>query len=177
MTLEQLAESLKYGSITLTEWQAQMRDIVRAECIIAMELTKGGRDNVTPADWGYVGSQVKQYYDLLDGFASDIQSDPAKWLNGKMLNARMAQYGQIGYNALEDDLNREAKKSGFTEERNVLEQRDEGNCDGCLKETALGWVPIGTLVPVGERDCHANDRCSIEYRKPDGAGSWIYGDE
>lgn len=177
MTLDQLAAALQEGRISLSEWEAQMRDVIRAELTVAMELAKGGRDNVTPSDWGYVGSQAKEQYDKLSAFARDIQSDPAKWLNGRLLNQRMDLYGQLGYSALEADLGREAQKGGFTEERNRLEQRDEGNCDGCLAETARGWVPIGELIPVGERDCYTNDRCEIEYRKPDGNGGWIYGDE
>jgi hypothetical protein len=182
VTLEQLAEALKAGTITLSEWTAAMRDNIRAESIVAMELAKGGRDNVTPSDWGYVGSQTKKYYDLLDQFAADIQSDPAKWLNGRNLNARMALYGQIGYSALEDDLGREKLKGGFTEEMSVLDKTPGVvHCsDGepnCVDESNKGWQPIGTLAKIGERQCRSHDRCSMRYRKPDGNGGWIYGDQ
>lgn len=176
MNLESLAEQLKSGSISLAEWETEMRAVIREELTAAMILSKGGRDQITPSDWGFLGSQAKKQYEKLDTFAQDILNDPITWLNGRRLNARMDLYGQLGYAALEEDLQREAKKSGFTEERNVLEQRDEGNCDGCLKETARGWVPIGELVPVGSRDCVTNDRCSTEYRRPDGQGDWVYGE-
>ena len=177
MTLDQLAAALQAGTITLSEWESQMRDIIKFELTAAMELAKGGRENITQSDWGYLGSQAKEQYANLSAFADDIANDPGTWLKGGRLKQRMDLYGQLGYAALEDDLNREHQKNGFTEERNVLEQRDEGNCGGCLEETARGWVEIGSLVPVGERDCCTNDRCSIKYRKPDGNGGWIEGDE
>lgn len=175
MSLETLAEQLKSGAISLPEWQSQMRIVIRDELTAAMILAKGGRDQVSPSDWGFLGSQAKQQYALLDGFAQDIANDPVKWLNGRSLNARMDLYGQLGYSALEADLQREAEKSGFTEERNVLEP-GAAHCEDCLDETVRGWVEIGSLSPIGSRRCATNDRCSIEYRKPDGAGGWIYGE-
>jgi hypothetical protein len=32
-----------------------------------------------------------------------------------------------------------------------------------LAETARGRVPIGELVPIGQRPCLSNDRCRIRY--------------
>jgi hypothetical protein len=174
MNLETLAEQLKSGAITINEWQAAMRDVVKSELILAMDLAKDGRSNVTPSDWGFVGSQTKALYEKLDGFAADIAADPAKWLNGRALNARMALYGQVGYSALEEDIGREKEKGGFMEERSVLDPAITNHCDGCKEEAGKGWRPIRSLIPIGERDCVSNCRCTMEYRKPDGAGGWIY---
>lgn len=176
MTLESLAEQLKVGDISITEWQAQMRDFIRLELNTAMELAKGGREFVSPADWGFVGSQAKEQYANLDNFVADIQADPVKWLNGRSLNQRVGLYGQLGYAALENDIAREHEKQGFTEEFNVLEA-SAAHCRDCQDEHDKGWVPIGTLSKIGTRKCVTNDRCSIIYRKPDGAGGWIKGDE
>lgn len=185
MTLEELAEALKAGTITLSEWTQQMRDAIREEAIVAMVLAKGGRDFITPSDWGYVGSQTKLYYEKLDGFAKDIQGDPATWLNGRRLNARMNQYGQIGYSALEDDLKREKLKAAgaagvVIEGRRVLEE-DVEHCEGCLEHGVPagsdgGWGPLEDVPDIGTFECGQNDRCTIETRTSDGAGGWIYGD-
>lgn len=173
MTVDSLCEQLKAGTISLSDWEAGMRDVVRSEILIAMELSKGGRQFVSQSDWGYAGAQIKEQYANLSNFASEIQRNPVKWLNGRSLNARADLYGQLGYSALEDDLNREAKKAGWTEEMNVLEP-DALHCEDCKDEHKKGWVPIGTLTKIGTRKCCTNDRCSIKYRKPDLKGDWIY---
>jgi len=51
---------------------------------------------------------------------------------------------------------------GYVEERSVLGIAD--HCDGCLAEAGKGWRPIGTLLPIGGRDCKARCRCHFEYR-------------
>jgi hypothetical protein len=33
-----------------------------------------------------------------------------------------------------------------------------------LSEAERGYVPIGTLIPIGERDCLGNDKCSMLFR-------------
>lgn len=53
---------------------------------------------------------------------------------------------------------------GYVEERSVLGIAD--HCDGCLAEAGKGWRPIGTLLPIGGRDCKARCRCHFEYRSP-----------
>lgn len=170
MSLSSLAEDLRTGAISLPEWESQMRAIVREQSIAAMELAKGGREFITQADWGYVGSQVKKQYEFLDGFASDIAADPAKWLNGR-LDVRMKQYNQSGYAALEDYLKREADLAGWTEERRILQDGAE-NCEGCEDQARRSWVNIGSLPPIGSQQCRMNCLCHDEYRKPDGAGGW-----
>ena len=176
-TVYDLAEQLKSGSISMSTWEAGMRDFNRDEVTTAMILAKGGRDFVTPSDWGFVGSQVKAQYGFLTGFKNDIASNPDKWLNGNALNARADLYGQLGYAALEQDIGREHEKDGYTEERSVAVAHDDKNCDDCLEEEARGWVGIGEISPIGSRRCCTNDRCSMEYRKPDGNGGWIYGND
>lgn len=58
----------------------------------------------------------------------------------------------------------------FTEERSILDPASSAHCHdsdlpGCVEQAALGWQPIGTLVPVGLRTCGTRDRCSTIYRK------------
>lgn len=163
MTFDELADDLKTGKITIADWQSQMREFIRAEITDAMILAKNGRDYVTPSDWGFVGSQIKAQYKYLDGFANDIKSDPAKWLTGNRLNGRMGLYNEIGYTALEADTRREMEKGGMTEERRVLDPSVK-NCEGCEKQAALGWRPIGTLDPIGSQECNNHCHCTFEYR-------------
>ena len=173
MNLDQLAKQLQSGQITLDEWKAEMRDYLRQEYTLAMELAKNGRDNITPSDWGFVGSELKKQYQYLDGFANDIAANPDRWLNGTSLQSRMKLYSDSAYTTLTDMVQREAERAGFTEERNKLGDAD--HCDECLEETGRDWQPIGTLIPIGERICIVKCKCTMEYRKPDGQGGYIYG--
>jgi hypothetical protein len=177
-----LAEQLKSGAISLPEWQAGMKDFIRNELINSMVLAKGGREFVTQSDYGFVGSQVKKQYQYLDKFAADIRANPAAWLTGRRLNARASLYNQLGYAALEEDIQREKVKSGWTEERRVLgfvrfeHCEDTGDRPGCVELAAKEWQKIGTLPKIGEAACYTNCRCEFQYRKPDpeNAGEWIY---
>lgn len=173
MNLSQLAEQLKNGSITLAEWQSAMKDYLREQYRIALELAKGGAGNITQSDWGYMGSLLRKQYQYLDNFAQDIVNDPAKWLWGNNLINRMNLYSDAAYSALADLQARAMTEAGFTEEANVLGAAD--HCDQCLEETAKSWQPIGTLVPVGERICIVKCKCSMKYRKQLADGSYIYG--
>lgn len=172
MSLSSLADDLQSGAISLVEWEAQMRDYVLSEYTIALELTKGGREKITQSDWGYLGSLVKKQYQYLDGFAGEIAANPEQWLQGKRLLARMDLYRDSAYAALEDMRGREAVNQDFDEESNELGIAD--HCEGCLEEKSRGWVPIGSLVPIGDRLCRVRCKCTIVYRKLVD-GEYIYG--
>lgn len=181
MNLNLLAEQFKNGDISLAEWEFRMRDFIRTETNTAMALAKGGREFITPSDWGYAGSAVKKQYEFLTGFRNDILADPLKWSTGR-LNNRMNQYAQLGYSQLEDFKKREQAKAGFTEERRVIQAGAE-HCNenkgrpGCVELAAKGWQPIGSLPEIGAAACYQNCRCEFQYRKPDPAkpGQWIIG--
>jgi len=159
---DQLAQALKDGLISLGEWTSQMRALIVQEQNTAMMLIKGGREFVTFADWGFVGSEVKKQYAFLDGFARDIEANPEKWLTGRLDN-RMNLYRELGYAALERFERREKINDGFTEERRVLGAAD--HCNGCLAQAGMGWQPIGTLDEIGAEECNQNCKCEFEYRK------------
>ena len=82
-------------------------------------------------------------------------------LDGSLLR-RLGMYAGAGHSAAQGMTGQLALLSGMTEERNVLGIAE--HCDGCLRETGRGWVPIGHLVPIGSRDCLSNCRCTYEYR-------------
>lgn len=171
-----LAEQLKIGQITLTEWQGEMRSFVRDEYNDAMILQRGGREFITQSDWGYSGSKIKEQYGFLDNFAADIAKEPDKWLNGR-LNNRSSLYNQSGYSALEDFKKRDMKNAGWSQERRFLgiadHCRNSGEKPGCIELAAMGWRPIGTLPKIGAATCHTNCKCRFDYRKKLPFGGWI----
>ncbi len=162
MNLEELAAALKDGRISLTEWQAAMREYLRQQYTVATMLAKGGSEHVTQSDWGYMGSLLKKQYQYLDKFAQDIANNPKAWLTGR-LDVRMNMYKESAYAAYEAMNRREMINAGMDEERRVLGEAD--HCEDCLVETAKGWQPIGTLAAIGDSVCKTNCKCTFEYRK------------
>lgn len=160
--MDALAEALKNGSITLAQWEAGMRDIIREEFTNAMIAAKGGREFVTQSDWGYLGSLLKKQYQYLHNFAADIAKNPEAWMNGR-LNMRMSLYQKASYAAFQEMVRREHIENGYTDERRVLGVAD--HCPGCLQQASLGWQPIGTLDPIGAEECNMSCQCEFEYRK------------
>lgn len=172
MNLELLSWQLKEGDISISEWQAEMREYLRLQYEQAMILAKGGREFVTQSDWGYEGSLLKKQYQYLDGFAQDIANNPDKWLTGNNMLNRMNLYKDSAYTALEDFQQRKFEQLGFTEEKNDLGDAD--HCDDCLQETSRGWVSIGELVPIGDRQCQVRCKCTMRYRRLEPNGSYTY---
>jgi len=167
MNLEQLAQQLIEGKITIAEWEATMREMIRNIFREAAASAAGGMQNVTPSQWGYEGYLVKQQYEYLHKFAQDIAANPQAWLNGRLL-ARMELYAQAGRGGQEQMVRRDMEKSGYDEERRVLGAAD--HCPGCLEQAGRGWQPIGTLDPIGAEECSTNCHCEFEYRKSSGEG-------
>lgn len=77
--------------------------------------------------------------------------------------ARAESYGACvwGYaqEIARETIRREAV---FDEEHLVL--GDAEHCEQCLADNARGFVPIGTLGPIGSRECRTNCACRFVYR-------------
>lgn len=95
----------------------------------------------------------------LDGVMADVIAGRQS-LDGT-LRTRMGMYGSAGWGTLQGVYGIRAGMMGFQFEENVLGVAE--HCEGCIAETAKGRVPIGTLVPVGDRDCLSNCKCRIVF--------------
>lgn len=156
-----LADLLRNQQISLADWQLQMRAHIKDVHLAAAAAQRGGWQNMTQADFGRVGQRIRIQYEYLDNFAKQI-ADGTQPLDGRFLvraqmytDASIATYDRFEVNAF--------RLAGFDEESNVLEP-GVVHCGGCLNETARGWVPTGTLVPIGERTCLTRCRCGKIYR-------------
>lgn len=161
--------NMQAGTTTLADWQAQMLAEIKATHVAAGVAAHGGRAQMSPSDWGRVGQRVRAEYGYLRQMTADIASGKQP-LDGRLV-ARAQQYGQASRVTFEAIKASDDKARGMTVERNVLHGRD--HCGECPKLSERGWVTIGSLPPIGSRDCRVNDRCSIQRRfavpKPSGA--------
>lgn len=67
-----LAAALASGQMDVGQWEAQMREAIKAEYIQQYLLGRGGLQNMTAQDWGSVGGMIADQYRYLDGFADEI---------------------------------------------------------------------------------------------------------
>jgi hypothetical protein len=155
-----LGEQLKNREITLGEWQIGMRDNLKSIHLTSGSLAQGGWAQMSPADFGRVGARLKEQYKFLGKFSKEIEAGLP--LDGRFKNRvkLYAQSGRVSYDAIQ---RAEMLKRGMKEEKNILHPAD--HCRDCLAQTALGWVPIGTLTLIGQRICSSNDRCTKIYRR------------
>lgn len=159
--MRNLSGGLRTGKISLADWQTGMMREIKNTHLSSAALAKGGWAQMTPADYGRVGAEVKKQYAYLDNFAQQIASGEQR-LDGVFLR-RADMYFEAGRGTFHDVERLEKGKRGMTEERSILDPSAR-HCDGCLQEAARGWVSIGSLVRIGARDCLTRCRCMIEYR-------------
>jgi len=60
------------NGLTVAEWERSMRSTIRTSTVDQYVLGRGGRNAMTPADWGRVGRLVKEQYKYAGAFAQDI---------------------------------------------------------------------------------------------------------
>jgi hypothetical protein len=158
--IRDISQRLIDGDITLADWQGQTASMLKTLHVAMGVAAVGGFDQASQADFGYMGSLIKKQYQFLAKFAQDIASGKQA-LDGSLLS-RAELYAQYGRAIFEDMVGREAANGGATQEQSNLGAAD--HCGDCVTEAAKGWQPIGTLIPIGERQCLANCHCSMEYK-------------
>jgi hypothetical protein len=154
-----LANALREGSLSLAAWRTEMRTMIKSVHLYSAAAAKGGWAQLTQADYGRVGAIVRDEYQYLEAFT-------AKLATGLMpLDGRAAGYarqyalaGRETYYQVDRAANEAA---GYTLETNLLHGGD--HCLGCLEATALSPAPIGTLPPIGARDCRRHCLCTLVY--------------
>lgn len=167
------SQALRKGTITVAEYESRMMTLIKNSRLTEAALAKGGWQQMTQADFGRVGQDVRRQYDFLAGRVQAILSG-RQALDGT-LDARSRQYVQTAKTLFHRVRAREERLRGRTRVRSVLDPLAEScHADkrpGCIEEAARGWLPIERLfesgalrlsVP-GERTCLGNDRCEVEF--------------
>jgi hypothetical protein len=159
--LAQASLRLLDGELSLAAWQAEAMRTIKLSQVATATIAHGGTARMTPATYGAAGREIRTQYDYLRTFAEQIASGEQP-LNGS-LTARARQYGQAARVTFEREYRRDQQRRGYRFERNVLAPAE--HCAQCREQSARGWVPIGTLIPIGQRTCRAQDRCTIRYTR------------
>lgn len=171
-TMQAAARGLQDGSVTLAQWRDIMAQEVKTTQSVSYMAARGGAFAMSAEERAQIAAQTLDQLKFLNNYALQIQSG-AQPLNNSLLT-RSNMYAQAGRSTYEYGKSVTAEKMGYSEEKNVLGPAD--HCNGCLGETRRGFVRLGDLVPVGQRDCYANCRCHLVYRGVGRAESSIFGD-
>lgn len=165
-----LAEMVANGTISPDSWNQAVRQEIKDNYITQYLLGKGGRENMTQADWGSTGGMIADQYRYLEGFYAEVA---AEQLTEGQIYARAQMYINSSREAYETALRREVPNRGYTSHRWVLSAVE--NCDDCIVLAGEGWkdvaVPfvspstgVETVPGSGDTLCLTNCKCNIEYR-------------
>ena len=156
-----LGRDLQAGRLTLAEWQVSTAKTLKAAHLASAAAARGGWAQMTQADYGRVGHKLRMEYGYLTRLAGQV-ADGTQALDGRFLT-RLSMYAQSPRGTYHEQERAGMREAGYTQERNVLGMAD--HCDGCRAQTARGYVALGSLIPVGQRDCLTSCKCTIQYRK------------
>ena len=158
--LDALANQLRNREISLADWQLQMRAEMRNMHNAAAMVAKGGREQMTHADWGRTGRELRSQYEYLDKWAAQIANGEAP-LDGRF-NVRAKLYGNAARGTYEQERRAVAADKGNDEEIRILHAKE--SCKGCISVAGY-WAPIGDLPKLGTQECTTNCLCTFEYRR------------
>lgn len=107
-----------------------------------------------------VVDQVNRQAGFLARFRDEV-ANAEQLLDGTAV-ARAGQYAHAVWGLGANVFRYRMLLLGRTMERGVLGIAD--HCNGCLERSAKGWVPIGTLKPIGATECRALCHCHFEFQ-------------
>ncbi len=167
--IERVTRRAAAGEVTIMQWEAEMRRIVKsAHNGAAMFARQGQRMNIFERlyEWARRQERIRDQFGYLEAFANEIRGgvfDESSML-GRLVS-RAQQYGNAARGSYFEVKNRLAIARGLTEKRRMLEPGAK-HCQSCLEQAALEWVDINDprVTGIGETQCGANDKCDIVYR-------------
>lgn len=154
------SERLLAGELSLASWQVEVSRVLKDAHVASAVLAHGGAEQMTASRWGAIGPAVKEQYQFLRQFAEQLH-DGRQPLTRQVVS-RAEMYGQNARAQFERVRAAGQAARGYRSERNLLHAAE--SCASCKSEATKGWVPTGTLTPIGGRTCLSRCRCTISYR-------------
>jgi hypothetical protein len=165
--VEQQAASLgkrfNGGEVSRANFENSMRELLRSAHIIAASVGKGGRSQMTQADWGRIGAKIKWQYGYLDKFAKKLD-----WgiLSESAAAARAKSYASSIFVSFSNNF-QEAQTEFVAGGKNPLQarliQNSEEGCAECTADAAEGWMSVDDMGEIGSRLCGDFCKCDIEF--------------
>lgn len=149
------------GSIGVAEFERQMQQLIKSTQIYASAVSAGGYANMGVAELTQLQQRLAEQFSYLSNWADDVAAGAPGAI--RAMGARARMYPLAARYTFDVTYRAGQVVRGFDQEMNTLNPGE--SCDVCRQQTALGWVSIGTLIPIGQRTCISNCNCGISYRK------------
>lgn len=125
---DQLAGLVTNGQLAPGDWNDLMRQEIKDEYIRQYLLGRGGREQMTAADWGSIGGSLRDQYRYLDGFYENV-------VTGELTEAQIAARARMYVNSAREAFNRgQARAYGL-----VLPQYPGDGQTVCLTNCGCDW--------------------------------------
>jgi hypothetical protein len=161
-----IADRYARGVINLSQFEIEMRELLKAGHIVSASVGRGGRARMQQKDWGRVGAKIRWQYDYLAKFTRKLSS-------GKLTKAysenRAKSYASALYISFTDarmEAQTEVIDGGSDERREIqcrLIQNSEEGCVECESDAAEGWMSVDDMGEIGSRLCGDFCKCEIEF--------------
>lgn len=153
-----LADDYRAGRIGLVVWRLQMRQVIKETHLYAAALAQGGWAQMTPEAYGRVGQVIRLEYGFLEQWVGQIQGG---WVLDGRLTSRSQLYAAAARGTFHRIQAEQMLRRGMDMEKSVLHPAE--HCAQCVSEAAHGFRPIGEMVPIGQRTCLRNCKCTVVY--------------
>jgi hypothetical protein len=161
--LRALADRLRQGRLTIEDWQWAVRDELKALHTLAASVARGGRNMMTPRQWGRVGGLTKTEYGYLNRFARGVEN-PTYPLGPNFLH-RAESYAWAARTTFWQTDREVMREAGVKYAARVPHAKER--CPECLSWSfaQAGWVEIDKLPAIGSLACLTNCKCSFTYKE------------
>jgi hypothetical protein len=171
----------------LKRWFDRARQFVRELIFAGAMALRGGQLDAAEAEQADRLADVQDGY--FAGFQREITANPPRAIAGPsgqlpvplpgklpmspaQVGARAEKYADSSWQGAQRIDRGTRGQNGSTRwERLVMGKPKTEHCHECPPDAALGWVPFGTLRPIGDRECENLCLCHFEYsasvEKPD----------
>jgi hypothetical protein len=164
----------------VTRWFRRAKSFVH-EAIVAGAMALSGPGELTSDDLREADDQAQRQAQYFDRFMLDAHTRPpagladdpeaiANAMTAAQFVARAEQYGDAPWAAAQHvERARMVRGRVYVEERRIHGRLLDDMCATCAEAVARGWVPIGTLPPIGDSECIGNCHCYFKYRDVNGS--------
>ncbi len=154
--MAKLADRLSSGSITLPEWQTEMKQLVGSSHVVMAAVAAGSIAAAVNSKTVHARMMSEQKY--VDGFAGDVKK---KKLEKPTISARSKSYllaAAVTFAVVGLAVH---KSTGYTEAKRTRTAAE--SCPDCIAY-AGEWMPIDDCPEIGSLTCGSRCRCYVEYR-------------
>ena len=160
LSIKEVTSRWADGRLGIPAWHKAMRADLKNLYIQNYLLGRGGKAQLTPADYGSIGGMLKEQYRYLDNFAKELVAGTVTPAQAAM---RAEMYARSAKEAHERGKARAWGEAADIERWIVAPMLE--HCEDCLAFEAQGWQPRGNFPfpGAGETRCLTNCGCHKEY--------------